>query len=213
MLDNPFDFFSLVIAIVALIFARKAMNQITSLRTRLDLMQQLVADRSVPPPLTRVQTAAPAMRPAPPDIARPAAPAAPPVVPDVESIAPASAFEFPPETGRTSPAAPPPPLPAPDRGFEETVGTRWVVWVGGLTLALGGFFMVRYSIEAGLLGPSIRTLLGGAFALVLLAAGEWMRRKESISAIASRVRRSLCTRSASPVRSSSSAPIRAAYSQ
>ena len=26
MLDNPFDFFSLVIAIVALIFARKAMN-------------------------------------------------------------------------------------------------------------------------------------------------------------------------------------------
>ena len=32
MLDNPFDFFSLVIAIVALIFARKAMNQVTSLR-------------------------------------------------------------------------------------------------------------------------------------------------------------------------------------
>jgi uncharacterized membrane protein len=59
-----------------------------------------------------------------------------------------------------------------------------VVWVGGLTLALGGFFMVRYSIDAGLLGPGVRTLLGGAFALALLAAGEWTRRKESISAIA-----------------------------
>ncbi len=154
----------------------------TSLRARLDLMQQLAADRSVPPPLTPAQAAAPAMPPAPPDIARPAAPAAPPVVPDVESIAPASAFEFPPEIAGP-PQAAPPPLPAPDRGFEETVGTRWVVWIGGLTLALGGFFMVRYSIDAGLLGPGVRTILGGLFALALLAAGEWTRRKESISAI------------------------------
>ncbi len=81
------------------------------------------------------------------------------------------------------PAATPPPLPQTQPGFEERIGTRWVVWVGGLTLALGGFFMVRYSIEAGLLGPGVRTLLGGAFALALLAAGEWTRRKESISAI------------------------------
>jgi uncharacterized membrane protein len=58
-----------------------------------------------------------------------------------------------------------------------------VVWLGGLTLALGGFFMVRYSIDAGLLGPGVRTLLGGAFALALLAAGEWTRRKENTSAI------------------------------
>ncbi|MGB8399995.1 DUF2339 domain-containing protein, partial [Bradyrhizobium sp.] len=77
----------------------------------------------------------------------------------------------------------PPPLPPPGRGFEETIGTRWVVWIGGLTLALGGFFMVRYSIEAGLLGPGVRIMLAGLFALALLAAGEWTRRKESISAI------------------------------
>ena len=76
-----------------------------------------------------------------------------------------------------------PPLPQAQPGFEERLGTRWVVWVGGLTLALGGFFMVRYSIEAGLLGPGVRTMLGGLFALALLAAGEWTRRKESISAI------------------------------
>ena len=80
-------------------------------------------------------------------------------------------------------AAMPPPLPQAQPGFEERIGTRWVVWIGGLTLALGGFFMVRYSIDAGLLGPGVRTLLGGAFALALLAAGEWTRRKESISAI------------------------------
>ena len=81
------------------------------------------------------------------------------------------------------PAPAPPPLPPAQPGFEERIGTRWVVWVGGLTLALGGFFMVRYSIEAGLLGPGVRTMLGGLFALALLAAGEWTRRKESISAI------------------------------
>ena len=43
--------------------------------------------------------------------------------------------------------------------------------------------MVRYSIDAGLLGPGVRTILGGLFALALLAAGEWTRRKESISTI------------------------------
>jgi len=53
------------------------------------------------------------------------------------------------------------PCRRPVPGFEETLGTRWVVWIGGLTLALGGFFMVRYSIEAGLLGPGVRTMLGG----------------------------------------------------
>ena len=37
--------------------------------------------------------------------------------------------------------------------------------------------------RGGLLGPGVRTLLGGAFALALLAAGEWTRRKESVSAI------------------------------
>ena len=63
----------------------------------------------------------------------------------------------------------PPPLPQPDRGFEETIGTRWVVWIGGLTLALGGFFMVRYSIEAGLISDEVRVFLGGLFALALLA--------------------------------------------
>jgi uncharacterized membrane protein len=29
-----------------------------------------------------------------------------------------------------------------------------VVWIGGLALALGGIFLVRYTIEQGLLGPA-----------------------------------------------------------
>jgi uncharacterized membrane protein len=176
MFDNPFDFFAIVIAIVAFIFARKAMNQAAALRARLDAMETTAAvARPIPPPLTQAydQSVAPISPEGVPQ---------PPPLPDVESIAPAAAT--PAESVQEIAGGPATAPPAqPDPGFEEKLGTRWVVWIGGLTLALGGFFMVRYSIEAGLLGPGVRTILGGLFALALLAAGEWTRRKESISTI------------------------------
>ena len=178
MFDLPFDFFALAIAIAALAFARKAMNQVAELRTQLEAIGTKAATATaVSPPLTPFEAFEQTLPPASPG----STPTPPPLVPAVESAAPAEAEQ---EAAAGSPAAPPPPLPQPDRGFEETVGTRWVVWIGGLTLALGGFFMVRYSIEAGLLGPEVRTMLGGLFALALLLAGEWTRRKESISTIA-----------------------------
>lgn len=60
--------------------------------------------------------------------------------------------------------------------LEEKIGSRWAVWVGGLALGLGGIFLVRYSIEAGLLGPAARVFLGLVFSVLLLAGGEWLRR-------------------------------------
>jgi uncharacterized membrane protein len=169
-----FDFFMLVIALVAAISARKAFNQVANLRTRLDALEALApwaaAARAAPPPLPASETP---VAPSASDQTRietteaeapPIQPWGPPPIPDIPAAAPAAA-------------------PQPGPGFEERIGTRWVVWIGGLTLALGGFFMVRYSIEAGLIGPEVRTLLGGAFALALLAAGEWTRRKESSSVI------------------------------
>jgi uncharacterized membrane protein len=174
MLDSPFEFLSLVIAIVAFAVARKAFNQAAILRARLDAIEAAGSQaRPGPPPLTPLEAFEQTLSTPSPDIApEQAATAA-----DVEPIAPVV-------EGAAGGATPmPPPLPPSEPGFEERIGTRWVVWVGGLTLALGGFFMVRYSIDAGLLGPGVRTLLGGAFALALLAAGEWTRRKESISGI------------------------------
>src|SRR4051794_22919352 len=163
------EFFTLVIAIVAFIFARKAFNQIDALRARLDALEaaasRVAATPVAPPPVPAYET--------------PIAPLA------VDEISAVSAEEAAP----ILPASPPPmsdiPAPAPQAGpgFEERIGTRWVVWVGGLTLALGGFFLVRYSIEQGLMGPGVRVLLGGLFALALLAAGEWTRRQESLAAI------------------------------
>ena len=48
MFDDPFVFFALVIAIVALIFARKAMNQVAELRQRLEAIQAAPATAAVP---------------------------------------------------------------------------------------------------------------------------------------------------------------------
>ncbi len=178
MFDSPYDFFALLIAIAAFIFARKAINQAAMLRARLDAVEAAWEARLARPPLTPLQQ--PEQTPAtpPPGIA-----AEPPATIDTTEPAPPVADDktAAPDVTAGGPPAMPPPLPPAEPGFEERIGTRWVVWIGGLTLALGGFFMVRYSIEAGLLGPGVRTLLGGAFALALLAAGEWTRPRESIS--------------------------------
>ena len=73
----------------------------------------------------------------------------------------------------------PPLAPAkPKIGWEERFGTQWSVWLGGVALALGGFFLVRYSIEQGWFGPSMRVLLGAILSITLIAAGEWTRRHE-----------------------------------
>jgi uncharacterized membrane protein len=66
---------------------------------------------------------------------------------------------------------------APKRDFETALGTRWAVWVGGLALALGGVFLVRYSIEAGIFGPRVRLAAAALFGMVLAGAGELARRR------------------------------------
>ncbi|WP_313614390.1 DUF2339 domain-containing protein [Rhizobium sp.] len=67
--------------------------------------------------------------------------------------------------------------PETKESFESLLGARWAVWAGGLALALGGIFLVKYSIEAGLLSPAVRLSLAAIFGLVLGLAGEAIRRK------------------------------------
>jgi uncharacterized membrane protein len=175
MFDSPFEFLTLAIAVIALAIARKAFVRADELRERLKALEartSSVVAAPVPPPIPPISET----EQAPPLVAEQLAPASPPPVE-------VSALDL--DATLKEAASPPPPLPPPpaDRGFEEQLGTQWVVWIGGLALALGGFFLVRYSIEAGLIGPGVRIILGGLFAAVLLAAGEWTRRKESISDI------------------------------
>ncbi len=63
------------------------------------------------------------------------------------------------------------------QSLEERIAGSWSVWLGGGTIALAAVFLVRYSIEEGLLGPAARILLGLAFGLALIAASIWLRRQ------------------------------------
>jgi uncharacterized membrane protein len=64
----------------------------------------------------------------------------------------------------------------PGFSLESLIGGRLPIWIGGAALVLAGFFLVRYSIESGLLGPGARTLLAALFALSLVAGSEAARR-------------------------------------
>ena len=148
-------FFALVVAVVALILARKAFNQIAGLRARLDALEavalrEVAATPSLTPRHELEQTLA---------TSPPGTPAGQPEMAGEPTTAIGGTDS---RASNETAAAPPPAAPALP-GLEERVGTRWVVWLGGATLALGGFFLVRYSIDAGLLGPGVRVVLGGLF--------------------------------------------------
>jgi uncharacterized membrane protein len=147
-----------------------------SARSKLTILQGRVAALEGELRFARTQAAPAAAEkqaPAPMPEASTEAPSAPdlPLDPIVEALRPA---------GSVPAIQPPTPQSAPrGRDFEETLGSRWAVWVGGVALALGGIFLVRYSIEQNLLSPATRIAFGGLFALALIGAGEWLRRRES----------------------------------
>lgn len=73
------------------------------------------------------------------------------------------------------------PEPAPARtplDLEDLFGRVLPIWAGGLTLAVAGFFVVRFSIEAGLLTPMVRVVLGFLFGLGLIGGAEAAYRAE-----------------------------------
>jgi uncharacterized membrane protein len=59
----------------------------------------------------------------------------------------------------------------------QNLQDNWMIWLGGACVALAGIFLVRYSIEQGLLGPTARFVAGLATGLGLHAAAEYFRRK------------------------------------
>lgn len=66
-------------------------------------------------------------------------------------------------------------------GFEQQFGARLPVWIGGIALAFAGFYMIKYSIESGLLDERVRVVLGSIFGFALLAAGNWIRSKPNFA--------------------------------
>lgn len=56
--------------------------------------------------------------------------------------------------------------------FEDIFGRRLPIWAGGVALAVAGVFLVRYSIERGLITPMLRVIMAFVFGFGLLAAAE-----------------------------------------
>jgi uncharacterized membrane protein len=83
----------------------------------------------------------------------------------------------PPPEAAAEPDTPRHPAREPMRiGFETLAGGKLPIWIGGAALVLAAFFLVRYSIDNGLLGPAARTIIGGLFGVALVAASEVARR-------------------------------------
>lgn len=88
---------------------------------------------------------------------------------------PATASDPEPEPEPVAPR-PPPSVPRPPLTLESIIGGKLPIWIGGVALVLAGFFLVRYSIEHGLLGPGARTVLAAIFAVALVIGSEVTRR-------------------------------------
>ncbi|MCG5498867.1 DUF2339 domain-containing protein [Ectothiorhodospira variabilis] len=77
------------------------------------------------------------------------------------------------------PAKDPPDLPHPWKrpAWLQHLLSHWMVWLGGLCVSLAGIFMVKYSIDAGLLGPWGRVILALVTGLALHVLAEWLRQR------------------------------------
>ena len=59
--------------------------------------------------------------------------------------------------------------------FERLVAGRLLIWLGGVALVLAAVFLIRYSIEIGLVTPRARMIAAALFGFALLGAGEYAR--------------------------------------
>jgi len=151
-----------VISIAALVLTLKARDGVRRLEGRIAALE---ATRAGPASVSQAAESVPA---APVQAAEP-----PPLI-----VEPAATHEIP------EPVVSAPAVPIPARAsLEERFGTQWVVWIGGLALALGAIFLVRYTVEMGLLGPGVRIFLAAVFSALLIVAGEWARRNEIAAGI------------------------------
>ncbi|MBS9715569.1 DUF2339 domain-containing protein [Pseudohalocynthiibacter aestuariivivens] len=97
----------------------------------------------------------------------------PPVLVGAEP--PATVTEGGPWDARTQPDAPKP-TTKPSRGVEETLASKWLIWIGAIAVGLSAVFLFRYAVDQGWLTPLTRVLLGLILGGLLLAAGEWTMR-------------------------------------
>ena len=156
---------------------RRLALRIASLESALDELRRTGIEPPEPAAAEPQPVVSPVAEAPEPEAEPPAAPA-----PEAEAPAPPDAPLYPGSVPPTPRRAKP---RRPAQGLEERFASRWLVWLGGATIALGGAFLVKYSIDNELLGPLARVALGLLLSLALIAAGEWLRRRPLQKALAS----------------------------
>ncbi len=153
---------ALALPIAGIVLGAMALIQTRGLKARfeeLDLRQPQPEAWRAPEP--RLEPAPPAVEPRAERAAPAPEPPAPPAVPEVPPLAV---------------------LPRAPRGrrleWERRLAENWLVWLGGIALALGGAFLVKLSIDYGLLTPMVRDGLGVLLGMALAAAAEAVMRRD-----------------------------------
>ncbi|MES0195136.1 DUF2339 domain-containing protein [Mesorhizobium sp. M0011] len=182
-----------LVAIIALfVIISRQQSRIGLVERELGALRSLVLSGAVTPAAKPFEQATPDAAPADmaPAVAAGADIPSPAISEPVAAPAPAMEAETPigevvsgpwapsePASTAAEPAAPTAAAKAARQSDVETaLGTRWAVWVGGIALALGGLFLIRYTIEAGIFGPGVRLTMAAVLGLVLVASGEFIRR-------------------------------------
>jgi len=192
--------FLLAIALLgALVLGVMAFFRVSMLEQRIGILEaalrRLAAGREKPVEAGRAETAPPStavdsVRPAPataaPEQAGVAASEA--LSAGVSEQAPEQVSEPAAELPVYSPTAPSYQAPSATPAFSsgpdlfdrllQNIRNNWMVWLGGICVGLAGVFMVRYSIEQGLLGPETRVVLSLLAGIGLHVAAEWLRRNK-----------------------------------
>src|SRR5690348_15703652 len=124
-------------------------------------------------------------------------PAGAPEAPSAEALLPEEAVGE--ATSFPAQIAPPLPTAPAGKGWEEILVENWLVWLGGVALALGGAFLVKFSIDYGLLTPAVRVALGVLLGLALWAGAEWLVWGEPVEARPSNISQALAAAGAATI--------------
>ncbi|CAN5877142.1 DUF2339 domain-containing protein [soil metagenome] len=178
-----------LIAIVALLRTSRLRAQNEKLIADLAGVRRQLAERALPPPFVDSTVAeAPALAASTSDlpgagVAVPpfeaaAEPLLPPQVQAELPVAPASPLAAAVSAEALPPFAPGSVVAPIETGWEQRMGARAFLWIGAITLALSGIFLVRYSIEEGYLSPDVRVIVAALFGFALIGGAERMRPRD-----------------------------------
>jgi uncharacterized membrane protein len=95
---------------------------------------------------------------------------------DAQTVQPSRAAATQPPVATTATPVKATPRGSGGDSLEQALTSRWLVWLGGAAIALGGGFLVKYSIDQGWFGPEARVAISALIGGALVGLGEWLRR-------------------------------------